>query len=132
MEGPRVRQEPGVALGQAAVSRRMLWKLPLNVPVTAPPSLQHPTDGGWHREHPPAFLVGGQRSVPLLITVIHLFIYFSQGLRTLGCEFPGIPVCRKGRWPLSKQRGVALRCRWPRDNRAHPGRALPQRFPGAG
>lgn len=80
MEGPRVRQEPGVALGQAAVSRRMLWKLPLNVPVTAPPSLQHPTDRGgrWHREHP----LGGQRSFPSLINF--LFFIFFPGFANFG------------------------------------------------
>lgn len=124
MEGPRVRQEPGVALGQAAVSRRMLWKLPLNVPVTAPPSLQHPTDGGGVGTESiprPSSWVGRGRFPRSLI--FYLFIYFSQGLQTLGCEFPGIPTCTKGRWPLSTQRGDALRRRWPRDNQAHPGRA---------
>lgn len=84
MEGPRVRQEPGVALGQAAVSRRMLWKLPLNVPVTAPPSLQHPTDGGWHREHPPG-LPRGWAEVGSLAHYIYSFIYlFFPGFANFG------------------------------------------------
>lgn len=120
-----MRQEPGVALGQAAVSRRMLWKLPLNVPVTAPPSLQHPTDRG-----------GGTESIPWVgrghfpHSLIFYFLFFSQGLQTLGCEFPGIPTCTKGRWPLSTQRGMPCAAAGPVTTGLTP--AVPQRFPGAG